>query len=431
MDLSGILLCKPVLRRTRELRLGNIPDDQLDDWLADLRYPMPLLETFKATECGEDDLMVTLPEELFAHNAPVLRSVSLTGIATPSNWTYALFSPNLVHLSVGFTIETTPWTDTLDYAPTSQSFYAAISGMRALRSLTLRDVFPALPGNSDPPIELSVNLPALREVTLTASGDFVERCADFFSHLALPAHARAILELKAGGDFDFNERLPIHITKLFGPADTATPFTMYLSQTDVAMTYSYECPSVLLQRPIPHSPARDWAENNLGSGARALWTDHHDVNYIVLPHIPLLPLRTQQTIVFTPDFCESAGLVTPEAWVNTFGSASNVQNISIHYYDALVFFDALGENSFAGSSSPSLLFPRLSTMALHADFEEGSTAQIPRVEEARKSLDVLLVDLLQVRKEKGAPVQTLLVSRVLEGRDVWGRVEDLAHVEFF
>ena len=68
-------------------------------------------------------------------------------------------------------------------------------------------------------------------------------------------------------------------------------------------------------------------------------------------------------------------------------------------------------------------------IAIHAHMQPKYPAEI--LADMRATLDVLLLDVLQVRKEKGAPIKTLLVSWALAHWDVWGRAEDLTRVEFF
>ncbi|KZV63082.1 hypothetical protein PENSPDRAFT_758252 [Peniophora sp. CONT] len=439
VDPFGHWLCKAVLRRTKHLFLDKVPDYHLQQCLGNLRHPTPLLEVFKITDPQrqERNIEATLPMQLFGGHAPVLRSASVTATNLPVDWDCALFSVNLVHLSLGFDSEHTPQAIIMASAPSIVSFYKTISSMKNLESLTLRDVFPDLPRENQPRDDhppaatVRVELSNLKRLTLAASSDLVESCVDFFQRLSFPSQSGVILDIDAeGDDFNFDDRLPMYMVKLFGPADAATPSSMCLSQVAVAMEYS-DAPSIQtrLRHKIPScSPGHEWKEYNLGVGARGLWTRHWDMeDFTVLSHLSLLPLCTLQTIIFTSDV--SRLLLSPEAWVSTFIAAHNVQGISVHYHDALVLLDALSETSWGSSTNPFALFPRLSTIAIHADTNEKRPVETTA--EMRTSLDVLLLDMLQVRKEKAVPVETLLVSQALAGWDVWDRVGDLAHVEFF
>ncbi|KZV63391.1 hypothetical protein PENSPDRAFT_757981 [Peniophora sp. CONT] len=426
-QLSWLWLSKPALRRTRRLVLDNVPDHRLHQWLRNLLHPMPLLETFKVNNSRRErpDITATLPADLFACNAPVLRSVSLSQTILPSDWGCVLFSHNLVDLSLGFDASS-PRDVVLASAPTSQSFYRSILSMKALRSLTLRNIFPALPQGEHPPIEANVKLPNLKDLTLASvTSELVGRCLDFFHRLIIPAQTRVILEVVAEDDFNFDDRLPIHIVKLFAHSEATTPSTMYLSQHAISTTYTSPSPQAILRTQIPREPAYTWAEYNLGAGARGLLIRQWAT---VLPHFQLLPLQSLQTMVFTSDFSDAEELLTPEGWTHTMAFAQNVRNISVHYFDALVLLDALCEPG-TEPSIPFLLFPRLLTIALHAT--EYVKHPDETYVEMGASLEVLLLDMLRVRQERGAPVATLLVSERFAGWDVWGRVEELAHVEFF
>lgn len=52
VDFTEQWLCKPVLRRTKQLVLDNVPAQHLQKWLGNLQYAMPLIETFKVTARG-------------------------------------------------------------------------------------------------------------------------------------------------------------------------------------------------------------------------------------------------------------------------------------------------------------------------------------------------------------------------------------------
>ncbi|KZV63079.1 hypothetical protein PENSPDRAFT_739012 [Peniophora sp. CONT] len=435
MDLSGNWLSEFSLERTKELVIDNMPDRYLKQWLGKLNHPMPLLEIFRITNPRrqEQDITATLPFGLFSRHAPVLRDVYVTGANLPVDWNCALFSVNLVCLAISFD-DRTPLEVMLNSAPTSLSFYTAISSMKNLTTLSLRNTFPAPTHGYDSSVLTVMELPNLQFFTLEASGDFVQRCVHFFQRLSLSTQTNVILDLDVEGDFDLGDCLQMQIPNLFGATKASISSAMIIGPNAIAMAYSAEPPPALLQNEIPDSSSQThkWEEFNLaqfGAGARGLQTHHlEDVDFTVLPHIRLLPLRTLQTIVFTSEF--TVRFLTSEAWINSFAAAQDVKGISVHYHWALRLFDALSETSWAGTERFTL-FPRLSTIALHADPHEGENMPAEFLARMRTTFDDHLLDLLLVRQEKGAALGTLLISQALAGQDVWGRAENLTRVKFF
>ncbi|KZV63083.1 hypothetical protein PENSPDRAFT_758253 [Peniophora sp. CONT] len=433
VDFSALWSSKAILRRTKRLVLDNVPDHRLQLWLRNLHYPMPLLEIFKITNPRRKDgeIVATLPDELFAYDAPVLRNVTMT--ATNLHWDCTtLLSANLVHLSLGFD-DRTPEDVMLASAPTTERFYQVLSSMKNLESLTLRDVFPASTREGHPPAEtVEAELPNLKQLTMFASTDFLTvACIDFFQRLLFPSQTRVILDLDPETHkFNYHDDLPTHMVKLFGPAESAAPTSMCFSVFTIVMEYS-NASSIqdTLRNDVPYRHqerlADIWEEYKLGTGARGIWMVEDDEDYTIFSLLQSLPLRTLQTIAFTSDVSNINYVVESPYWWGIFRAAPNVQGISVRYHDALVLFDALS------ASSHWLLFPRLSTIALHANPVASEEDLSETLAKLRTSLDVLMLDMLHVRREKGAPVETLLVSQALAGWDVWRRVGDLVHVEFF
>ncbi|VDB83207.1 unnamed protein product [Peniophora sp. CBMAI 1063] len=427
MELSEHWFSKPVLRRTRQLLLDDIPDAYLDKWFGNFRHPMPLLETFKATCLRQSGYEVPLPIEVFFSQTPLLRSATITGLVLPNDWKDVQFPTNIEHLALGFDNDESQEDVQEQSEPTSQSFYKSLSVMKGLKSLSLGDIFPDLPNEEDPPIQTTIYLPVLTDLRLATSTDFPERCMDVYQRLSVPDRARVTLDIATvNPEYDYQDRLLEHIIKLFGPAATATPISLCASSTALSMEYTSSISlGSLLRQEIPDDRRHDWANWRLGEGARALWTQHGTLACSILPFFRLLPLRTLQAITFIDSFEDS--VTTPPEWLSSFVVARNVEGISIHYYDALTIFDALSEASWGTMGS--MLFPRLSTLALHAySYQRHSKEKLANM---RTSLDVLLLDLLHVRKEKGVPIETLWVSRAFAGWDVWGRAAELAHVRFF
>lgn len=80
---------------------------------------------------------------------------------------------------------------------------------------------------------------------------------------------------------------------------------------------------------------------------------------------------------------------------------------------------------------PFSLFPSLSTLALHISDWEAENLTNELVVEQRCVMEVALLESLYTRQEKGAPLKEVLVARAMAEWDVWDRVKELVHVEFF
>ena len=92
-------------------------------------------------------------------------------------------------------------------------------------------------------------------------------------------------------------------------------------------------------------------------------------------------------------------------WITTFSTAEDVENISIKYDGALHLFEALVQTDTDGSFA---LFPALEILSLHFNASVKPTPESEKkTAELRLALDVALMELIQLRKQKGVPVKIM------------------------
>ncbi|KZV63394.1 hypothetical protein PENSPDRAFT_657330 [Peniophora sp. CONT] len=429
---TGSWLCKSVLRRTEVLTFEDVHDIQLWQYLSKLCYPMPLLHTFEVDNSNHEGprLLSFLPKDVFARSAPNLLEVSITNSGFA--WDSALLSANIVNLSL--TIDNTEIDEAYIMAclPSSEQFYATLSTMKSLERLTLNNV---LPRSADVmPIEYTLSLPdSLTWLNVNAGIDpLVNSGIAFFTDVHFPAHTRAHLYIEVGESVDVDNRLPALVSTIFGGTES-TPFELNLSRLAICMMYTPRPLETILKSSIPES-FDSFQGARLTTGSRGLWTRFHGHDSAsILAHIPLLRLTTLQVLTITPDALEFFSR-TPDAWITAFSVAKDVHSIVIPYSDALSLLDALCEVHGASEDATSFtLFPRLTRMALHKDPADKHREKQDSAEFAdkRTTLGVSLVEFLQLRRDKGAAVQSIYVAEGLSGLDVWARAGALACVEFF
>ncbi|KZV63392.1 hypothetical protein PENSPDRAFT_757982 [Peniophora sp. CONT] len=432
-------LSKAVLRRTRQLVFEGVPDSYQKLWLESLHHPMPLIETFSVKHprrLDEQDITATISSGLFSGSAPALRNVTLHSAIL--SWDSVWFSHNLVSLNLYSDDYPDLGRGPLPHpgAP-SQQFYETLSSMMCLESLSLHNIYPALPELDNPQADWRVTLPAgFSTLDLHASCRYAELCIDFFNRLSVPFSARVLLQVHTEKPVAFVEQFATPIERLFGLLDSDNVSSLIFSKFIIQSQSPAQDTLSLLRRRFSDSmmSSMNWAWCSVYAGAKCLWTipDDSDLEASLLPHIPLLPLNALQTITIASNAAQA--LSSPESWINNFSSAHSVHSLSIDYYDTLVLFDALTTTDAVVSNAPAepavfSLFPCLTTIILHVDPEEERSEDT--LVELCTALDVSLVDLLQIRKEKGAPLQTILVSDGLSQWDVWSRAEDMTSVEFF
>ncbi|VDC04323.1 unnamed protein product [Peniophora sp. CBMAI 1063] len=414
-------LTPSVFRRTRKLVLENIPNALLQLWINELRHPMPQLEVLELTGYGTSDGLEPRPvlsSSLFGRTVPTnLKNLSLVDIGF--SWSSHILATNLRSLKLQFT--DSPLNDPIiaNSMPNLQQFHQMLSSMSALETLELEDVFPmAAPIDA----QTLVFPERFNSLTMYASNDSVTSCLDLLECMALPECAKVTVNLSTRDDLD--ERVPDLLSRLFGHRDDATPRELMMSRFSIGMQYVDHPQESIMKAPIPSSLG-SWASYHMAAGGRGLSLEPVGASLPLSYQINSLPLKALHTITCAHDTHRS--LQSALAWSNSFATAKNVENVSITFDAALHLFEALVETSDEGDF---ILFPNLTTIYLHAPKRPGYKTQT-KIAELHLALEVALLDAVQLRREKGAPIKSVRHEYGVGSRDLWDRVKEFAEIDSF
>ena len=364
-----------------------------------LTTPAPHLESLKlssAPRLGLREPCLTLPSDLFAHDAPKLRHVTLFGCAVPWDDSPLFFCgpTGLTHLDIRFRLPPAfPFHSApagqpdLMLIPTFERLLSILEAMPFLQELTL--------ANCLPPARSTSRVVPLRHMSqLSLEGSLPEVVA-VLERVFLPSSASLSLHCPDNNLLDgLLDNLVSLLASHFRAAEIPiSPLsTMLIDESDFGhfltlMVWDTEVP---LHRPPQFKPLAP-VRLHLTFGVKSL----------PLQVCKALPLRDLQTLsVMCPEAAWSA-----TGWVDVCTHCPKVTHLLVRASSAFTLFPTLRQRNDA--------FPCLVTLDLHnIDFSPP-----PSPEHTEVVGEVFLV-ILRARSNAGIPVRRVALSSCSRA-DIW------------
>ncbi|KZV67367.1 hypothetical protein PENSPDRAFT_754958 [Peniophora sp. CONT] len=411
-------LSAPVLHRTQKLSIkANI--DAVESWVTELQHPAPALYQLGiALAGGAYDDYFMLPPSLFAgHFAPSLKNLILLNCFP--TWHEPFLSTNLTQLRLG----SNDFEDSEDmsYLPTISQLRSLLSSLVQLQELTFLNVTPI----DDPePVQPWTFPSCLKELEFICSSvDILDIYGGFWRHFKTSSRTIVTFDILLGESDELLEDGVVNGLQSVWDHEPAHPFReLHLSSHTISLRHSVSAsradwtrrwPS---QEPDPHSygviteAVESTCDRVYGSRHIQIWQQFPNI-------FGLLPLDTLHALSFHSDMMRA---FDASDWLEHFSSSTDVERLVIPYLDSDELLVAM--NNLRDSDGQLALFPRLQTVVVHRGEVEDSH---------NVTLNGVMINFIDMRREKGAPIHELLVSREMMGWDVWSRAGEGTNLMFF
>ncbi|VDB87063.1 unnamed protein product [Peniophora sp. CBMAI 1063] len=425
-------LCPSIMERTRCLFISADPRT-FNSWVPQLIRPdlAPILQ----------DLTLSLspgsaPNDWIVFNTSVFtgtRMPSLTSLTLLScfpYWGTPFTAANVTRLRIEMP-GTEDSAEDMGFLPEASHLNNFLFSFPLLEELSLQNIVP-----SDNPHPNFLQPPTLTSTLRVmrfgcTSPDLLPILSRFWDRFRAAPNTTVIFEAEIDEEFEnaLDDEGEIIIQALFSN-DLAHPFReLHCSHNALSL-----CRSVSSSR---EEWVRVWPEMRYNSpldlDANENTTDRMrgSVNIRTSRPAPdfLLPVRpdTFQALSFAPNIMDMYMIVT---WLRHLPSP-NIERIAIPYQQSSPLLAALVEASDLESDGQFALLPRLNIVVLHAGVQMDPHQEQPLQVEHEPQVDVAFMNLLRVRRERGAPIRELFISRQLMEQDVWGQVGEGVQVSFF
>lgn len=388
--LDDIVTLGKHLSHIRRLALFGYPE-ALQPAMRALTSPAPHLESLELWNRYE--LSVALPSNLFAHDAPKLRHVTLVGCAVP--WGHSsLFSDSLTHLDIrvpsGVSFPSVlPAAQPADLLsiPTLERLLSILEAMPSLQVLTLGNCLPRAGSTS--------RVVSLRHMSKLSLDGYLSEVVAILKRVSLPRSASLSLRCPDHNPLDglLDTLVSLLASHFRAPGTSISPLsTIAIDQADIGpfLTIAAWDTDVLLDRPEfrPSEPAR--LHLAFGSQYKTL------VESLPLQVCKALPLQDLQTLSVTyPDAPWSAA-----DWVDLCSLCPKVTHLFVRAGWALTLFPTLTQRNDA--------FPSLVTLDMQGI--EFFSLLSP---EHTEPLGEVFLAILRARSNAGIPVRRITLKSCL------------------
>ncbi|KZV67365.1 hypothetical protein PENSPDRAFT_654113 [Peniophora sp. CONT] len=419
-DLIWNWLCEPVLPRVERLSIFA-STEEFAQWAPAFAQSMPAVRDLYIdlySEDGEDSVWDLDDGFLGGQRIHSLTRLSLNNVILSA--ASPLFSDALTFLSLSASLQMAPHRDTFTLA----SFRSQLQLMPNLEELRLRDVLPyPQPGVSVKPYLFRRTFKRLH-VYVSNFSIFEEFCIQFFRHFSTHSTATVVAVVSIENSLDINTEA---LTVLTLVNKRNGPQARELWMTQAAMKLSY------VERPReewstrwdtsatagPFAPMSDWGID-VGEG-RQVYTGHA----LATAYRGDEALDAVRAINFSRSAAEAFNDTddTVGLWYAKFDRNAAVNRITVPYVLCEKLFKTLAQLDHDDPDAL-LLFPSLETIVLY-DKEDDFGGEL------HTALDMAFLDMLDSRREVGAPVRELLVGRAMADWSVWANVGEGIVVNFF
>ncbi|VDB83212.1 unnamed protein product [Peniophora sp. CBMAI 1063] len=434
IQLIDTWLCGPVLHRTRRLNLLHFSQELLDTCLPYLDFPLPALTDFTldSLDEAETEWPDFLPTELFAGRCPRLSSIHVMNRILP--WNSPLLSHRMRHLKVGFG----DVSELQNAMPTMFQFLDLLESMPVLESLSLARIVPISMLSMDDARQ--VILPGTFKRLVVSIHVYVPHSLDLFRHLGIAADVTVAVEVPDADLLTRDDSISLsadieHIFLPPGNLDSGAYHELNLNGTLLSLCYHPRDIRSMWTRGLhPPYPSTTFQTHTFSRGRHVyLEHDESDDGAIMLVHLSHLPLQAVRCCTFNARFMRLQ--LHAVEWHVHFSVASETRRISLAYSDGRRLFEALADaREGHGGEHPGglILFPKLEVIVLHASLPMGETEAAVIEGADLAPLDIVLFELVRVRRSWQMQLKEILVSQALASRtDLWQRLESMVTVNFF
>ena len=350
-----------------------------------LSTPAPHLESLELRRNASQyrDSCITLPSDLFAHDAPKLRHVTLLGCAAP--WDSPVFR-GLTHLNIRIpSIDSFPWP-----TPPAQSYLLSIPTLDRL--LSILEAMPSLQvltlGNCLPRMESTSRVVPLRHMNKLSLDGSLSEVVAVLERVSLPSSASLSLRCPGHNALDglLDTLVSLLASHFRSPETSTSPLsTLIIDEAEYSMFIAIMIwdRDVTLHQPMPALPAR--LNLTFGSQYRSLVVS---LPLKVCEALPLQDLRT-----FSMTYVEAPWTATD--WMNVCSHCPKVTHLRVRGMSTFTLVSTLKERN----AIPTLVTLSLQNINFSSSLSPGHTKPKP--------LGVVLPVVLRARRDAGIPVRHL------------------------
>ncbi|KZV67366.1 hypothetical protein PENSPDRAFT_754957 [Peniophora sp. CONT] len=405
-------LCASILPRIERLSIEAYTFE-FEKWRSALNHPLPALRELVMDLSRSEDTAI-LEDDLLGGQCPQLLSrLSLKNFIFFEG--SKLFSPALTFLSIAMS-------ETAEYdlaALTTWGLRFQLASMPNLEELHLSNILP-YHRESDAPQPVFRFLPTFKKLRVyCANSTVLSSCyKNFWDHFRFPNTAVIVSALQIY-EPSFDEEHAFGSITQIDPSGIP-PKELWISQTTIKICF-VERPREKWTRCWTATPTAgqisDRAKN--ATEGRYVYTNRRLVTAYASHRI----LDSLRVINFSPTALEAFNTSddTGVVWLSKFSTNRLVRRISAHYLACDKLFDALIQRD--ADTGTFHLFPVLEVVVLFANLNSGGRLHT--------ALDMALLDMLELRRELGAPVKELLVAREMASWSVWDNVCEGTAITFF